>query len=110
MHALQLLERAMRQRAVGATASNEQSSRSHMVFMLHLAGLNEASGQRVSGATLAYDLGHDLLHQVIAADAGNTFRQISAHGHVASYISMGCRLGCCQSELCALPVLALVRF
>ena len=40
----------MRQRSVGATAMNEQSSRSHMVFMLQLRGTNELSGQRVSGA------------------------------------------------------------
>lgn len=73
MHALQLLERAMRQRAVGATASNEQSSRSHMVFMLHLAGHNEASGQRVSGATLAYDLGHGSIPKVIVGDVVYTF-------------------------------------
>ena len=46
----QLLDRAMRQRSVGATAMNEQSSRSHMVFMLQLRGANELSGQRVSGA------------------------------------------------------------
>jgi len=46
----QLLDRAMRQRSVGATAMNEQSSRSHMVFMLQLRGTNELSGQRVSGA------------------------------------------------------------
>ena len=50
---VQLLDRAMRQRSVGATAMNEQSSRSHMVFMLQLRGANELSGQRVSGACFA---------------------------------------------------------
>lgn len=44
-----LLERAMKHRAVGATALNEQSSRSHMVFMLSIAGRHAASGQTVSG-------------------------------------------------------------
>lgn len=44
-----LLERAMKHRAVGATALNEQSSRSHMVFMLTIAGRHAASGQTVSG-------------------------------------------------------------
>lgn len=44
-----LLERAMKHRAVGATALNEHSSRSHMVFMLSISGRNSASGQTVSG-------------------------------------------------------------
>ena len=44
-----LLARAMRQRAVGATATNEHSSRSHMVFTLAIAGTNAASGQEVHG-------------------------------------------------------------
>lgn len=44
-----LLERAMRQRSVGATAMNEQSSRSHMVFMLHIDGTNKETGQRAKG-------------------------------------------------------------
>ena len=44
-----LLARAMRQRAVGATATNEHSSRSHMVFSLNITGTNTASGQQVHG-------------------------------------------------------------
>lgn len=48
-----LLERAMRQRAVGATALNEHSSRSHMVFMLAISGTHAASGQSVSGEAAA---------------------------------------------------------
>lgn len=44
-----LLARAMRQRAVGATATNEHSSRSHMVFTLAITGTNAASGQEVRG-------------------------------------------------------------
>lgn len=44
-----LLARAMRQRAVGATATNEHSSRSHMVFSLNITGSNAASGQQVHG-------------------------------------------------------------
>lgn len=44
-----LLARAMRQRAVGATASNEHSSRSHMVFTLTISGSNASSGQQVTG-------------------------------------------------------------
>ena len=44
-----LLARAMRQRAVGATATNEHSSRSHMVFTLAITGTNAASGQEVHG-------------------------------------------------------------
>ena len=44
-----LLARAMRQRAVGATASNEHSSRSHMVFTLTISASNTSSGQQVTG-------------------------------------------------------------
>lgn len=50
-----LLERAMKHRAVGATALNEQSSRSHLVFMLSIAGRHEASGQTISGETAAVE-------------------------------------------------------
>lgn len=49
-----LLERAMRQRSVGATAMNEQSSRSHMVFMLHIDGANEGTGQKAKGAWVGW--------------------------------------------------------
>lgn len=51
-----LLQRAMNQRSVGATASNEQSSRSHMVFMLTIEGSNETTGQKMSGALNLVDL------------------------------------------------------
>lgn len=51
-----LLERAMRQRSVGATAMNEQSSRSHMVFMLHIDGANEGTGQKAKGLLNLIDL------------------------------------------------------
>lgn len=47
-----LLDKAMRQRAVGATALNEHSSRSHMVFMLSISGAHAASGQSVAGARI----------------------------------------------------------
>ncbi len=44
-----LLERAARQRAVGATASNERSSRSHMVFTLSVRGTRSSDGQQLNG-------------------------------------------------------------
>ena len=44
-----LLERAARQRAVGATASNERSSRSHMVFTLSVRGSRSSDGQQLNG-------------------------------------------------------------
>lgn len=56
-----LLARAMRQRAVGATATNEHSSRSHMVFSLNITGSNAASGQQVHGgrpATICMHVSH----------------------------------------------------
>ena len=46
-----LLQQAARQRAVGATAANERSSRSHMVFALSVAGLRAADGQQLNGAS-----------------------------------------------------------
>ena len=39
----------MRQRAVGATAMNERSSRSHMVFVLRLRGTNATTGMQAQG-------------------------------------------------------------
>lgn len=51
-----LLRRAMSQRAVGATSCNEQSSRSHMVFMLTIEGTNDATGQRLTGVVNLVDL------------------------------------------------------
>ena len=48
-----LLKQAMRQRAVGATAMNERSSRSHMVFALRLRGTNATTGIQAHGVTLA---------------------------------------------------------
>jgi kinesin family member C1 len=47
-----LLDKASRQRAVGATAANEHSSRSHMVFMMSITGTNPANGQEVNGKCL----------------------------------------------------------
>lgn len=44
-------------RSVGATAMNEQSSRSHMVFILAIEGSNEGTGQKVKGALLSLLLG-----------------------------------------------------
>ncbi|PRW33188.1 kinesin-3 isoform X2 [Chlorella sorokiniana] len=51
-----LLERAMKTRSVGATAMNEQSSRSHMVFILAIEGSNEGMGQKVKGQLNLIDL------------------------------------------------------
>lgn len=47
-----LLDKAMQQRAVGATAVNEHSSRSHFVFMLQIDGVNEQRQQEVHGACI----------------------------------------------------------
>jgi hypothetical protein len=44
------------QRSVSATAMNEQSSRSHMVFMLAVEGVDPASGIRMRGALNLIDL------------------------------------------------------
>ena len=51
-----LIKKAMVQRSVGATACNEQSSRSHMVFMLVVDGTNEITGQKLHGALNLIDL------------------------------------------------------
>jgi kinesin family protein C1 len=51
-----LLERAMRARSVGATAMNEQSSRSHMVFQLAIEGANAETGQKARGLLNLIDL------------------------------------------------------
>ncbi|PSC71436.1 kinesin-3 isoform X2 [Micractinium conductrix] len=51
-----LLERAMKARSVAATAMNEQSSRSHMVFMLAIEGANATTGQKARGLLNLIDL------------------------------------------------------
>jgi kinesin family protein C1 len=45
-----LLARAIAARAVGATAANERSSRSHLAFLLSVRGTNAATGQTRLGA------------------------------------------------------------
>lgn len=45
-----LMSRAGQKRSVGATAANEHSSRSHMVFMLTIIGHRASTGQSVHGA------------------------------------------------------------
>lgn len=47
-----LLKRAAKLRSVGATAMNEHSSRSHMVFTISVTGSNSQLGQSVSGTLL----------------------------------------------------------
>jgi hypothetical protein len=48
-HVQELLARAARQRSVGATAANEHSSRSHMLFLLSVRASNPATGQQLNG-------------------------------------------------------------
>ncbi|KAK9808744.1 hypothetical protein WJX72_002933 [[Myrmecia] bisecta] len=52
----ELLAKAMKQRAVGATAANAHSSRSHMVFQLTIAATNAATGQQATGTLNLIDL------------------------------------------------------
>jgi kinesin family protein C1 len=51
-----LLNRAMEGRAVGATAMNDRSSRSHFVFTLAIEGTNSSAGQKVKGLLHMIDL------------------------------------------------------
>ena len=51
-----LLNEAMEKRAVGCTAMNDQSSRSHMVFTMKIEGVNEATGKRIAGVLNLIDL------------------------------------------------------
>ncbi|EFJ44457.1 kinesin-like protein, partial [Volvox carteri f. nagariensis] len=52
----QLLAQAMEKRSVGCTALNEQSSRSHMVFMMRIEGHNTITDAKVSGVLNLIDL------------------------------------------------------
>jgi len=52
----ELMNRAIRQRAVGATDMNVASSRSHSVFALYLQGFNEMLGTELCGALHMVDL------------------------------------------------------
>merc|ERR1719401_677183 len=51
-----LMARAAKQRAVGATDMNSESSRSHSIFALYLRGTNERLGQQLHGALHLVDL------------------------------------------------------
>lgn len=51
-----LLKQAAQSRTVGKTAMNEQSSRSHCVFTLRIAGVNENTEQHVHGVLNLVDL------------------------------------------------------
>ena len=51
-----LLARALAARAVGPTACNERSSRSHLVFMLRIEGVNATLGARCAGTLNLVDL------------------------------------------------------
>jgi len=51
-----LLQQAAQSRTVGKTAMNEQSSRSHCVFTLRIAGVNENTEQHVHGVLNLVDL------------------------------------------------------
>eukprot|EP01023_Acetabularia_acetabulum_P046107 TRINITY_DN4714_c0_g2_i2.p1 TRINITY_DN4714_c0_g2~~TRINITY_DN4714_c0_g2_i2.p1 ORF type:complete len:343 (-),score=61.51 TRINITY_DN4714_c0_g2_i2:158-1186(-) len=51
-----LMQKAMMQRAVGATACNEFSSRSHMVFTLRIQGKNSSTDQQIRGVLNLVDL------------------------------------------------------
>ncbi|KXZ52544.1 hypothetical protein GPECTOR_9g588 [Gonium pectorale] len=52
----QLLAQAMDKRSVGCTALNEQSSRSHMVFVMRIEGHNRTTDVKVSGVLNLIDL------------------------------------------------------
>ncbi|KAL9111264.1 MAG: hypothetical protein Q9227_004343 [Pyrenula ochraceoflavens] len=52
----QMLDRAMANRSVAATKSNERSSRSHSVFMLRLSGKNSVTGESCDATLNLVDL------------------------------------------------------
>ena len=51
-----VLERALQNRSVAATDSNEHSSRSHSVFTMYLSGTNKSKGVTMSGSLSMCDL------------------------------------------------------
>jgi hypothetical protein len=55
-HAAELVRRAAEARACAETAMNSTSSRSHVVFMLYIAGWHAASGTRLAGCLCLVDL------------------------------------------------------
>ncbi|XP_047334579.1 kinesin-like protein KIN-14N [Impatiens glandulifera] len=52
----ELLNQAEKNRSVGKTQMNEESSRSHFVFTLHISGINVRTGQQVEGILNLIDL------------------------------------------------------
>ncbi|GJV29281.1 kinesin-like protein KIN-14C [Tanacetum coccineum] len=51
-----LLQKAAHRRSVGRTNMNEESSRSHFVFILRIVGINESTEQQVQGVLNFIDL------------------------------------------------------
>ena len=90
-----LLEKAMSCRSVGATQSNEHSSRSHFVFTLKIDGTNKQLGQHSHGVLNLVDLaGSERLSKSGATgdrlkETQNINKSLSALGDVISSINNG---------------------
>ncbi|KAH7094016.1 kinesin-domain-containing protein [Auriculariales sp. MPI-PUGE-AT-0066] len=92
-----LLSRAQSRRSVAATLMNERSSRSHSVFTLRIAGVNNATGERCEGALNLVDLaGSERLNASGAAgdkdrlkETQSINRSLSALGDVIAALGQG---------------------
>lgn len=79
----QLLQRAVRQRAVASTNCNERSSRSHSVFQLHLVGDNALTGEHRDGTLNLIDLaGSERLN-----NSGSTGDRLKETQHINKSLS-----------------------
>ncbi|KAF3938301.1 Kinesin-3 [Dactylella cylindrospora] len=91
----EVMRRASNNRMVAATKANERSSRSHSVFILKLAGVNNVTGERCEGTLNLVDLAGSerLSHSQSTGDrlkeTQNINKSLSALGDVISALGGG---------------------
>lgn len=94
-----IMERAARFRSVGCTAMNEQSSRSHAVFTLHLRASNAEQGLTLKGALSLVDLAGSERLDRSGATGSRMKETISINKSLSALIDVFAAIGNKQSHI-----------